>query len=29
MHGKTIWKLGIGELAKASRDIAPEPHKGA
>ena len=28
MHGKTIWKPGIGEIAKASRDIAPGTHKG-
>ena len=28
MHGKAIWKPGIGEIAKASRDIAPGPHKG-
>ena len=28
MHGKAIWKPGIGEIAKASRDIAPWPHKG-
>ena len=27
MHGKAIWKPGIGEIAKASMDIAPEPHK--
>ena len=29
MHGKAIWKHGIGKIAKASRDIAPGPHKGA
>ena len=29
MHGKVIWKRGVGELAKASRGIAPGPHKGA
>ena len=23
MHGKAIWKLGIGEIAKASSDILP------
>ena len=28
MHGKAIWKHGIGKIAKASRDIAPGPHKG-
>ena len=28
MHGKAVWKPGIGEIAKAARDIAPEPHKG-
>ena len=27
MHGKTIWKPGINEMAKASRDISPGPHK--
>ena len=27
MHGKTIWKPGIREMAKASRDISPGPHK--
>ena len=27
MHGKAIWKLGINEIAKASRDIAPDPYK--
>ena len=29
MHGKTMWKPGIGEIAKAFRGIAPGPHKGA
>ena len=28
MHGKVIWKHGIGKISKASRDIAPGPHKG-
>ena len=28
MHGKAIWKPEICEMAKASRDIAPGPHKG-
>ena len=28
MHGKTIWKPGIGKIAKASRGIAPGPNKG-
>ena len=28
MPGKTIWKTGIGGIAKASRDIALEPQKG-
>ena len=28
MYGKGIWKPGIGEIVKASRDFAPEPHKG-
>ena len=28
MPGKVIWKHGIGEIAKASREIAPVPHKG-
>ena len=28
MHEKAIWKPGIGEIAKASRDTAPGPHKG-
>ena len=28
MRGKAIWKTGIGEIAKASKDIAPAPHKG-
>ena len=27
MHGKTIWKPGIGEMTKAHMGIAPEPHK--
>ena len=27
MHGKTIWKPGINEMAKASREISPGPHK--
>ena len=27
MHVKNIWKLGINEIAKASRDIALEPCK--
>ena len=29
MHGKAFWKSGIDEIAKASRDIASRPHKGA
>ena len=28
MHGKAIWKSGIGEMAKMSRDLAPGPHRG-
>ena len=28
MYGKAVWKPGIGEIAKASSGIAPEPHKG-
>ena len=28
MHGKAIWKPRIGEIAKASRRIAPGIHKG-
>ena len=28
MHGKAIWKPGIGEIAKASKRITPGPHKG-
>ena len=28
MHGKAIWKPGISEMAKTSRDIAPGPYKG-
>ena len=27
MHGKAIWKPGIAEIVKASRDFSPEPHK--
>ena len=27
MHGKTIWKLGITKIAKASRGFTPGPHK--
>ena len=27
-HGKAIWKPGIAEIVKASRDFAHEPHKG-
>ena len=27
MHGKAIWKPRLGEIAKASRGIAPGPHK--
>ena len=27
MHGKAIWKHGVGEIAIASWDIAPRPHK--
>ena len=27
MHGKAVWKPGIGEIAKAF-GIAPGPHKG-
>ena len=29
MHGKTIWKPGIGGIAKVSRGIAPGPHNSA
>ena len=29
MHGKAIWKPRIAEIVKASRDFAPELHKGA
>ena len=29
IHGKAIWKLGIGKIAKASGNTAPRPHKGA
>ena len=29
MHGKAIWKPGIGEITKAPMGIAPEPYKGA
>ena len=28
MDGKAIWKLVIAQIAKASREFAPEPHKG-
>ena len=28
MHGKAIWKPGIGEIAKASRGIAPGTQRG-
>ena len=28
MHGKTIWKFGIHEIVKASRDIALNPTRG-
>ena len=28
MHGKAIWKSGIGETAKAPRGIAPGPYRG-
>ena len=28
MLGNTIWKSEIGGIAKASRAIAPQPHKG-
>ena len=28
MDRKAIWKPGIAEIVKASRDFAPEPHKG-
>ena len=28
MHGKAILKSGIDEIARASRGIVPEPHKG-
>ena len=27
MHGKTIWELGIAELARASRGFTPTPQK--
>ena len=27
MHGKAIWKLGIAEIAKASKDFVRGPHK--
>ena len=28
MHGNTLWKTGISEIAKASRGVAFGPHKG-
>ena len=28
MHGTAIWKRGIGEMAKASKSIAPGTHNG-
>ena len=28
MHGKAIWKPGVGKIAKASRGIAHGPYKG-
>ena len=28
MNKKAIWEPGIGKIAKASRGIALEPHKG-
>ena len=28
MHGKALWKLGITEIAKASRGFASGSHKG-
>ena len=28
MHGKAIWKPGIGEITKSSRGIAPGPKVG-
>ena len=28
MHGKAIWKPEVDEITKASRGIAPGPHKG-
>ena len=27
MHGKAIWKLGMAEIAKASRGFTPGPQK--
>ena len=27
MHRKAIWKPGVGEIAKPSREIATGPHK--
>ena len=27
INGQAIWKRGISEIAKVSRNIAPEPHK--
>ena len=29
IHGKTVWKPGVDEIAKAFRVIALEPHKGS
>ena len=28
MHGKAIWKPGMAEIVKASRDFAPDPTRG-
>ena len=28
IHGRAMWKPGIGEIAKGFRDIAPGPYKG-
>ena len=29
IHGKAIWKPGISEISKASRNIVPGPHNGS
>ena len=28
MYGKAIWKPGMAEIVKASRDFAPDPTRG-